>query len=408
MIGSRFRAVIGLSIAELRHNRRKAAIAIIGIAIAVLGTTMLLSVGFGVVDFGQSKFQSSGRDLWIVGGPTEFEPGTVGGLKGGIVDSHDVAASLSTREEVATAVPLMFQTVYASPNQSEFSTIVGVGGPARGPSVNIVSGRQLNRSRHYANGTYSGPMTHQVAIDQRTANLYGVGVGDTLHIGGTLATAREHNFTIVGITNTYSQFVGAPTIVMAHSELQTITGKTASDRATFISVRLTDSASPEQAQAGLQRAYPEYTVRTNQDQIRALLRDKAVVIASGVSLIGLAVIAGIALTLNLLLSMILQQKQEFAAAKAVGVSSWTLAGTVVVRSLLLAILGGGIGAALTVPGVIAANAVASAVTGFEGLASVSPEIIAGGFLMAVVIGFFGAIGSGIYLYRGATLQQLTD
>jgi putative ABC transport system permease protein len=301
----------------------------------------------------------------------------------------------------------MFQTVYASPNQSSFETVAGVGGPARGGSVSIVAGREVNRSYHYSSGTYDGPMTHEIAIDRRTATLFNVSVGDTLHVGGTIATARQHGFTVVGITNTYSEFVGAPTLTMPHSELQTITGKTASDRATFISVRLTDGADPEQTAAELERVYPDYEVRTNREQLRTILQDKAVVIASGISLIALAIIAGVALTLNLLLSMIFQQKQEFAAAQATGVMPSTLVGVVVVRSFLIALFGGLVGAILSVPGIYAANAAANAVTGFEGLAVLSPSLIAFGFSIAIVIGLLAGIGPAVYLYRSSTLSQLT-
>jgi len=402
----RLRAVVGIAVAQLRHDRRRTIIAAIGIAVAVLGTILLLSVGVGVIDFGQAKFDSAGRDLWITGGTIEFQPGSVGGVRSGIVDSHDVATALTTREDVADASPLMFQTVYASPNQSSFETVAGVGGPARGGSVSIVAGREVNRSYHYAGGSYDGPMTHEIAIDRRTATLFNVSVGDTLHVGGTIATARQHEFTVVGITNTYSEFVGAPTLTMPHSELQTVTGKTASDRATFISVRLADGVDPEQTAAELERVYPDYEVRTNREQLRTILQDKAVVIASGVSLILLAVVAGVALTLNLLLSMIFQRKREFAAAQAIGVTSGTLLGTVVVRSFLVSLLGGVLGALLAVPSIYATNVVANAVTGFEGLVVLSPLLVAAGFGIAVVIGLLAGIGPAVYLYRSSTVEQL--
>lgn len=400
-------ATVGLAASQLRYDRRETLIAVVGVALAVLGTTLLMSVGLGVVDFGQAKFDSSGRDLWVSGGPVEFRPGSAGGIQNSLVNAHELQDQLRARNDVKTANPLIFQTVYTSPNRSSFSTIAAVGAATRGPAVSIKRGRAINESSHYANGAYEGPMVYEVLVDQRVAAKYNVSVGDHLYIGGTTGSARQHNFTIVGISNTYTQFVGAPTVVVEPSELQEITGSTASDRATYISVQVAENVSVSKTAARLRAAYPEYTIRTNDQQIQSILAGKAVVIASGISLIGLAVFAGIALTLNLLLSTVFQRQREFAAIQALGTSSSMLVGTVVVRSLGIAVLGGIIGCGLTVPGVMAANAVAEAVTGFSGLAILSTDILLAGFGIGIITGILGAAGAGLYLFRGTTINQLS-
>jgi len=61
MIGSRFRAVLGIAMAQLRHERGRTLLAIVAVALAVLATTILASVGYGVVETGQEKFDTSGR-----------------------------------------------------------------------------------------------------------------------------------------------------------------------------------------------------------------------------------------------------------------------------------------------------------------------------------------------------------
>jgi hypothetical protein len=77
-------------------------------------------------------------------------------------------------------------------------------------------------------------MSHEVMIDTQTAEQFDVGVGDTLYIGGTLSSARSNEFTVVGISDTFSRFLGTPTVTMPLSELQTVTGTTSTDSATFI------------------------------------------------------------------------------------------------------------------------------------------------------------------------------
>jgi putative ABC transport system permease protein len=280
---------------------------------AVLASVLLVSVGTGVSETGQQQFDQSGRDLWVTGGPVELRPGSAGGFQNTLVDSHAVAGEIETRDDVATAVPMSFQTVYVGRNTSDYQTLVAAGAPARGPSVSITEGRPFQSTDvHYADGSYDGPMTHEVVIDPRTAALLNVGVNDTLHIGSTLATAREHEFRVVGISPTYSGFVGAPTVTLHLSELQEVTGTTASDRATFISIRLQDGANASAVKADLEESYPAYTVRTNEEQLQATLEQKVTVIASGISLVALAVVAGVLLTLNLQLSFVYQPRETFA------------------------------------------------------------------------------------------------
>jgi putative ABC transport system permease protein len=387
------RAWIGLAWAQLTADRTRTVLAVGGIALAVLAAVLLASVGLGVIETGEQKFDAAGRDLWVTGGPLEFAPGTVGGVENGLVEAHTVAAELRGRDDISTARALAFQTVYVSPNRSSFETVIGVGGPANS-GARIQSGHGFTRyDQHYANGTYNGTMTHQVVIDPRLADRYGVGVNDTLYIGGTLASARQHEFRIVGTSGAYAQFLGSPVVVLHLSELQTITGTTGSDRATMIPVRLADGAQPTRVAADIERAHPAYEVRTNREQLRQTVRRQAVVLAAGASLILLAVLAGAALTVNLLLSVVAQQRRTFAALKALGLSTGTLAGIITVQALMLGVVGGMVGLLVAVPAVQGLNAVVSRVVGFEGVVSVVPWVFAAGFGLAVVMAIVAAVAA---------------
>jgi putative ABC transport system permease protein len=407
MFVSRLRAAIGVAFAQLRHERTRTLIAIFGVALAVLGATLLASVGLGVVQTGQEKFSSAGRDLWVSGGPIQFAPGTPGGFENSVVDAHGVEAKLEQRSDVRSANPLIFQTVYASRDAGSFETLVGVGAATSGPSVSFVEGGGIEKGDvHYADGTYEGPMLHEVVVDERVAAMYDLSVGDTIYIGGTIADARRNEFTVVGISNTYSSFVGAPTVVLPPSELQEVTGTTGSDRATFVSVQLTDDADPETTAAELREEFPRYEIRTNRQQMAAILQDKAVVIASGASLVLLAIAAGLALTLNLQLSLVFQQREQLAAIQAIGVSQGTLLWSVLTRSLVIGVLGGLLGVGLTVPGVYGVNAAAEFVTGFEGLVEVSRRVLLGGFVVAVAMSLLSVVVVGVALLRSTATARL--
>ncbi len=132
------------------------------------------------------------------------------------------------------------------------------------------------------------------------------------------AAARENEMTVVGISPTFGQMLGTPTVVMPLSELHQVTGSTQTEPATFITITLEDDADSEVVQRELQAQYPEYEIRSNQEQLDAVLEEQVLVLAAGFTLVVLAVGTGIALTVNLLGLIIYQQRQAFAVLKAQG------------------------------------------------------------------------------------------
>ncbi|WP_277543744.1 ABC transporter permease [Haloarcula laminariae] len=404
---SRIRGLVAIAVAQLRHERLRSVLAMLGVAMAVLASVMLVSTGIGVLETGQQKFDQSGRDLWVTGGPVELQPGSVGGFQNSLIDAHTIEREFEAREDVETANPLIFQTVYISTNQSEFETVVGVGAGSRGPSLSFSEGGGIEEGdTHYANGTYDGPMQYEVIIDERTARQYDLSVGDSVYLGGTLASASQNEFTVVGISSTYSSFVGAPTVVMPPSEIQEITGTTASDRATMMSVQVADGYDVEETGERLQQEYPEYTVRTNQEQLQATLQEQAVVLASGTGLVVMAVVAGILLLLNLQLSFVYRHRETFGALRAIGTSTRSLVVVVLANTLAIGLIGGLVGVGLAVPSIWAVNAVAATVSGFEGVVSVSWRILTGGFVVSFAVSLLGGVAASLYLGRSEPLKYL--
>ncbi|WP_135854075.1 ABC transporter permease [Halorussus salinus] len=401
---SKLRVAASVAAAQLRHDRARTLLAVVGIAVAVLSTTLLASLGYGVFQTGQQKFDASGRDLWVTGGSLSEGPG---GFGTSITDSHITAGDIESREEVQSAVPMAFRAVYVGNGSGEMQTLVGVGVPGGGGAVDISEGEGFQTyDVHYAGGDYDGNMTYSVIIDTRTAEMFDVGVGDTLNIGGSVSTAKNHEFTVVGISSTFSSFLGAPTTTMHLSELQRVTGTTGTDKATFITVDLKDSADVDAVERQLQQEYPDYTIRTNDEQMRAVLQNNAVVIAVGGALVVLAVIAGFALTLNVLSIVVFQQKEELAALTALGVSSKTLVAMVAGQGVLLGAVGGLLGVVVTPPFVVGLNFVAAEIVGFEGLVQAPGSVLALGAGIALVIGTLAAAVAGWRTLRTVGIDQL--
>ena len=401
---SKLRAAAGVAAAQLRHDRARTILAVVGIAVAVLSTTLLASVGAGVVETGQQKFDASGRDLWVTGGSFEG----AGGYGTALLNSHEVASDIQSRPDVDRAVPMAFNGVYVANNTSEPQTVVGVGVPFGGPYVQLDAGPGFEKTEdvHYANGSYDGPMTNAVIIDSRTAETFDVGVGDQLHIGGSVESARENTFRVVGISPTFSRFLGAATVTLHLSELQEVTGTTGTDRATFVTVSLKDGANASAVEADLESQYPDYTIRTNTEQMQSVLQNNAVVIAVGAALVVMSIIAGFALTVNILSIVVFQQREELAALSALGVSDGTLVAVVAGQGILLGAFGAVVGLAATPPSVVALNFVAAEVVGFEGLVQMQGRVLLLGAVIALVIGTLSAVVAGWRTLKTAGVESL--
>jgi len=402
----RLRTAVGLTRAQLSHHRLRLGIAIVGVALAVLAMTLLAGVGVGVIGTGEQQFESADRDLWVTAGETRLTSAGGGGFENSLYDSRTIAHEMETIDGVHNAVPLAFETVYVGTGDGEFETFVGTGVPGSGSAVQITDGDGLSGDPHYANGTYEGNRTNELLLDAETARALDVSIGDTVNVGGSLAVARNTEFTVVGISPTFKQMLGAPTVTMPLSELHQVTGTTQTEPATFITITVDDGAGIETVQRELEAAHPELQVRSNQEQLEAVLQEQVLVLAAGGALVVLAVGAGIALTLSLLSLVVFQQRTAFAALRAQGISSPLLIATVVGQGVSIGLLGGLLGLALTPPAVSALNRLAAAVVGFDDLVQTADLIYVGGFAIAVVIGTLAAAIAGWRLSRRPILEDL--
>jgi putative ABC transport system permease protein len=406
---NRLGGLVGLALRQLASNRARTAFAVVGVAFAVLSVTLLFGVGTGVMETGEQLLTDSEQDLWVSGGPIDIQPGTVGGFQNPLVDAHAVAAEMEAREEVRAAVPIGLQTVYVSTDSEEFDTVVGSGAPTGGPLVDLQAGDGFNGSNtHYADGNYDGPMTHQVIVDPATAEQYNLSVGDTLHVGGTITDAQRNQFEVVGISGTFRQFVGTQTVTLRLSELQTLTGTAYDDRATLVTVRLEDGADVEAVKADLEAAHPEYNIRTNSEQLTAILERQAAVIAGGLSLVALAVLSGMLLSLNLFLSLVYQQREQLAVFRAIGGSRASTVGLTLLQGAFIAAAGCALGLALTPVLAATIDGVAAALTGFEGLVRVPLRAYLAGAGVAAGFGVLGTVAGVLRLSGEAPTARLTQ
>lgn len=404
---ARASVAMGFSVAQFRRHPYRLGLAVLGITLAVLSTTLLAGAGIGVYQTGHQQFDAADRDLWVTAGETRITSSGGGGFENSLQDSRTVAREIESHDGVRNAVPLAFQTVYVGTEpDGELQTFIGSGVGGGGPSIQVTEGEGLTGDPHYANGSYDGEMTREILIDEETAETLDVSVGDSLYVGGSLSAARNNEFTVVGISPTFERMLGTPTVTLPLSELHEVTGTTATEPATFITVTATEDADVAAVQRDLQERHPEYEVRTNSEQLDAVLQEQVLVLAAGATLVLLAIATGIALTVSLLALVVYQQRREFAALKAQGVSSTVFVGSVVVQGLLLGALGGGVALAVTPLAARGLNRLAAAVVGYGDLVDTAPEIYLGGLSIAVCIGAVAAAIAGWRVGRRPPLEHL--
>lgn len=411
---TRIRAIGSIAVAQLWHHRRRAVLGIAGIAVAVLLITVVAGLGVAVLERGQSALDGVNRDLWM-SPAVEFAPGAVGGVENNLLDAHDTAERVQSREDVRRAQAVSFQSVYVAeptptgepPADDAFTLIAGMGVTGTSAPIPVERGTKFNTSDiHYNNGSYDGPKTNEVIIDERAADQFGVSVGDTIHVGGTIENARSSEFTVVGVSSGISSLVGAPTVILHLSELQALTGTTGSDAASMITITLRGGVDPQQAAAELEREFPGQSVRTNSQQLDRILRGQTAVIVGTAAIVILAVVVGMALAINISALMVYGQRSEIAALKAGGMSTRVLLGTTGTQGVLIGLLGGGVGLAGTPVCAVILNDVVARLTGVDSLIVIRPVFLSFGLLVAVAMGTAGAAVAGFLIARISPLNHL--
>lgn len=386
-------SVLRVALTHLVYYRRQTALAVGGGAVAVVVFISLSGIGYGAVIESTDAISWFNRELWATTGGVGLTPGTVGAVDNPISNAHERSHEIASHESVTAAQSVAFQAVYVSPHGEEFETIVGVG--VGGDAGKLRIARRFTREdRHYANGTYEGPMTGRIVVDSETAAQYNLSVGDTLHVGATILTAKQYEFTVVGVSDKLSGFLGTRTVGMHLSELQEVSGTTGRDPASFVAIRVKPGVNPESVEHELEQTHPGLEVRSDAEQLRSVVREQTPVVVGAVTLIVVAVIVGIALVGNTLALMIAHQRRQLAALRATGVSSVTLAGVVTTQGVIVGGVSGIVGLLAVYPVMSALNAVVRDLTGFSDLVEIPAWLIGAGFLIALGVGTAGATVAG--------------
>ncbi|WP_126664682.1 ABC transporter permease [Haloterrigena salifodinae] len=404
----RTRAVVGLAFAQLRRSPGRTALTVLAVALAVLSVTLLASLGVGVVETGENGLENAGRDIWVTS--ESIDPGS-SDTANPIVGAHAMSAEMTQRDDVSSASPIAMHELYVATGDDAVRTSA-VGVHETHDGFGFEAGGGFETEMNHSDGNYSAadrptePTTEEIVLDPSTAESLDVSVGDTVSIGTSRQTARDNEFTVVGIASYYSQFLGTDVETVPLTDLQAVAGTTGTDRATFVTASVEDGADRDAVAEDLDAAYPGYDVRTSDEQIGSMVEERPLVLASGATLVGLSLVGGIVLTVNLFALVAYQQRDELAALRAVGLSRWVLAGTIGVQGLVIGIVGGLVGLAATPLLTRGLNRLTATVVGFESLLRTPLEVYAVGFALAIIVGTVVALLTGWRAGRYASLERL--
>ncbi|OVE86315.1 ABC transporter permease [Natronolimnobius baerhuensis] len=401
----RTKAVTGLAVAQLRRSPGRTALTVLAVTIAVLSITLLASLGVGVVETGEDGLENADQDIWISSDPVDP---SASGTENPIVGSHTIAADLVERDDMTYATPIAIHDVYVGTEPDELERRPAVGVQQTHEDFNFEDGEGFETPDEAYEERSSDPTTEEIVLDPRVADEIGAGVGDTIYVGTSQETAPDYEFTVVGTSQYYSQFLGSETVSLPLLDLQAVAGTTGTDRATFVTGNVADDADREEVAADLEEEYPDYDVRTSDEQIGALLEEQPLVLASGGTLVGLAVVGGLVLTVNLFALVAAQQRTQLAALRAIGLSRRLLAGTIGMQGLLIGLLGGLVGLAATPLLVRGLNDLAASVAGFEDLLQTPLEVYVIGFGLSLVVGTVVALIAGWRAGRYARIEHLEE
>ncbi|MGC2035924.1 MAG: FtsX-like permease family protein [Thermoplasmata archaeon] len=411
---------------SIRRRPGRSGLTVLGIGLAVGLVIILLAVAAGVQSSAVRLAQASGVDLLAVSSNT-----SIGGAEFPYLpNAHALPGAMEKADPNAAAVsPWLIDSLtfgnaslYAAANASEHGVpppsswsparteaigwIPGDNSGLNVPAVQAGPGFSSSSDLHYANGTYQGPFSHDLVIDQELGQLLNASVGSTIwasqaSVGNASGLESWYGsatpFTVVGISSPFWLIPSEALGFLFLSELQQLVGlaSPSTDYASVVLIHLTDPTRAATDQSLLERAFPTLTVFTLANVLGAVEQAVNLYRTFGtlIGVIGLVVAA--LFTTTVLLMSVDDRSQEIALRRALGSSRGRIGWLVAEEAILLSLLGLAVGVALGGIGSWALNRfltrlIAGLPNGFT-FVSFDLSVLATGLLIVLVIGLGAAI-----------------
>jgi len=364
---------VGYAWDGIRRRPGRSALTGLGIGLATGLVVLLLALSAGVETSATTLAYSSGVDLLA----TSSAAGNASILNGApppIPGSHPLATEIPAADpNVAVASPWLIEGLvfgngslwsYAN-NSSVPSDWAPTSSGAIGwipsdnsgletPALYQGTGFTAPGDPHYANGSFDGPSTHEIVLDQALAEVLDLRVGDAVWAqpaappsAASLPAwyAAATRFTIVGVSAPFWLVPSALLSFVYLSELQSIysAASNATDYSTLVLIHLTDPTDPAGDQARLARTFPALSFFTLADILSDIQHVVNVYRTFGelIAAIGLAVAA--LFTTTILQMSVDDRSRELALLRAVGYRRARVGLFVIEEAMILAGFGLAVG-----------------------------------------------------------------
>jgi putative ABC transport system permease protein len=370
---------VAYAIDGLKRRPGRTVLAGLGIGLATALVIALLALSAGIEASSSRLAVASGVDLLATSANTNLLQGSFPPVP----NAHSTPAAFARADpNVAVASPWLVSdlvfgnaSLYASVNASPGGMAVPPGWALTGagavgwipsdnanldtPTILAGSGFTAPGDPHWANGSYAGPSTHEIVLDEGLAGVLHVGTGATVWasprpipspagLSGWYANASA--FRVVGLSGPFWLLPSALLSFLYLSELQSLDGGPATqhDYASLVLVHLTDPTSPSTDQSRLESAFPSLTVLTLGDILGAINSVVNLYRTFGELVGAIGVVVATLFTSTILLMSVDDRSREIALLRAIGHTRAAIARFVLEESVLLALLGLAIGVPLGV------------------------------------------------------------
>ena len=253
---------------------------------------------------------------------------------------------------------------------------------------------------HYADGTFTGPQTHEIVLDQSLAGVLHVRVGQGVWASPAAPPsdaalpawyARATEFTVVGISSAFWLIPSAQLAFVYLSELQQLTGGAngSTDYATFVLIHLRDPTDPAADQAKIAAGFRDLSVYTLANILGEIQHVVNVYRTFGTLIGAIGLVVATLFATTVLQMSVDDRSRELALLRAIGHRRADVGTTVVEEGLLLGLLGLAFGLPIAYGGAVALNRyllrlVSGLPAGFS-FVSFQPSVIATGVVAVLAV-----------------------
>jgi putative ABC transport system permease protein len=297
---------------------------------------------------------------------------------------------LNANEKIEYATPVLLRVVQLhAPTSNTTEYVIAAGVVPTGESNEILGVQTAGLTAgdpHFANGTYNGSWTGEVAASDAAATLLDVSAGQSMTLPRR-QTNRSLRITNVS-AESYSTGAGPlPIVVMHQSELQSLVGATGGDPADQILV----STNAPGVRPTIEALYPNTNVVQKSGFSARAVSTSSLPVAIALTAVLTAVVVGTLFVATMMGLELHADRRRLAVLAAVGYRTRSRALLVVAETFVLTFVGAGVGAGLGIGGIVLTNQVAGQYLGVSEIAIFDPILVGAAGVVAFGIAGLASI-----------------